>query len=65
MEIAEKVGLQISFVKTEFMINHKSAPKYVNTKYCKIKKVHEFKYLREVIQEAGLIHLQMEYIAER
>lgn len=53
-EIAEKVGLQISFEKTEYMANLKHAPKFLNTKYGKIKRVHQFKYLGEIIQESGL-----------
>ena len=53
-EIAGKVGLQISFEKTEYMTNMKSAPKSLNTKYGKIKRVHQFKYLGEIIQESGL-----------
>ena len=36
------------------MSNVKSAPKYLNTKYGKIKRVHQFKYLGEIIQESGL-----------
>lgn len=53
-EVAEKVGLQISFEKTEYMSNVKSAPKSLNTKYGKIKRVHQFKYLGEIIHESGL-----------
>lgn len=53
-EIADKVGLQISFEKTEFMTCLKTAPKFLNTKYGKIRRVSQFKYLGEIIQESGL-----------
>ena len=53
-EIAEKVGLQVSFEKTEYMTCLKTAPKYMNTKYGKIKRVSQFKYLGEIIQDTGL-----------
>ena len=53
-ETAEKVGLQISFEKTEYMTCLKTAPKYMNTKYGRIKRVSQFKYLGEIIQESGL-----------
>ena len=36
------------------MTCHKSAPKFMNTKYGKIKRVSHFKYLGEIIQESGL-----------
>lgn len=53
-EVAEKVGLQISFEKTEYMTCNKQAPKFLNTKYGEIRRVSQFKYLGEIIQENGL-----------
>lgn len=53
-ETAQKVGLQISFEKTEYMSNQREAPKCLNTKYGKINRVHKFKYLGEIIQPNGL-----------
>ena len=49
-ESAEKTGLQISFQKSKFMTNIKSAPKRIKTKYCRILRIDSFKYLGEVIE---------------
>lgn len=50
-EIAEKVGLQISFTKTMFISNIKTAPKKMKTKYGDIQKTDKFKYLGELIEQ--------------
>lgn len=52
--MAEKFGLLFSFEKTEYMLNQKDAPEKIITKYGDIERVHEFKYLGEVIQSNGL-----------
>lgn len=49
-ETAEKAGLQISFEKTEYITNVKSAPKQLRTDYSKINKVEKFKYLGEIVK---------------
>jgi Reverse transcriptase (RNA-dependent DNA polymerase) len=51
-ECADRVGLQISFQKTEFFCT-KLNIKFLNTKYGKIKKVKHFKYLGEVLEPTG------------
>lgn len=53
-ESAAKVGLQISFDKTQYISNQKIAPKSIVTKYGKINRVHKFKYLGEIILANGL-----------
>lgn len=53
-EIAEKVGLQISFEKTKYMTCDKSGTPFLKTKYGKIQRVSHFKYLGETIMENGL-----------
>lgn len=53
-EIAENIGLQISFEKTKYITCNKQAPKCMETKYGKIKRVSQFKYLGEIIQENGI-----------
>ena len=50
-ESAEKTGLQISFEKTKFMTNIKTAPKRIKTKYGQILRTDSFKYLGEVIEQ--------------
>ena len=50
-ESAEKTGLQISFEKTKFMTNIKTAPKRIKTKYGQILRTDSFKCLGEVIQQ--------------
>lgn len=51
-ECARKVGLQISYEKTEFMCT-KMSIKNLNTKYGKIHRVQQFKYLGEIIEPTG------------
>lgn len=58
-ECAEKVGLQISFEKTEFFATQTTI-NILNTKYGKINRVKHFKYLGEVIQPTGLEKLSQE-----
>ena len=53
-ESVEEVGFQISFEKTEYMTCNKQAPKLMETKYGKVKRVPQFKYLGETIQENGM-----------
>lgn len=52
-ECAEKVGLQISFGKTEFICSKLDIPK-LKTNYGEINRVKHFKYLGEVIEPTGL-----------
>ena len=52
-ECAEKVGLQISFTKTEFMTTKHIRAQSLVTKYGTIKKVDHFKYLGEIIEPTG------------
>ena len=51
-ECAQKVGLQISYEKTEFMCT-KLNIQNLNTKYGKINRVNQFKYLGEIIEPSG------------
>ena len=53
-ETAQRVGLQISFEKTEYITCNKEAPSYMKTKFGKIRRVPHFKYLGEIIQENGI-----------
>lgn len=46
---ADKAGLQISFEKTKYMTNIKSAPHHLRTKHGKIERVDSFKYLGEIV----------------
>lgn len=52
-ECAEKVGLQISFSKTEFMTTKHIKIQKLVTKYGTINKVNYFKYLGEIIEPTG------------
>lgn len=52
-ECSEKVGLQISFSKTEFMATKHIETQNLITKYGTINKVHYFKYLGEIIEPTG------------
>lgn len=51
-ECAGKVGLQISFQKTEFFAT-KLDTQILNTKYGKINRVTHFKYLGEILEPTG------------
>lgn len=51
-ECADKVGLQISFQKTEFFCT-KFNIHSLNTKYGKINRVKHFKYLGEILEPTG------------
>lgn len=52
-ECAGKVGLQISFVKTEFMATKHTKTQNLITKYGTINRVNHFKYLGEIIEPTG------------
>lgn len=51
-ENAEKIGLQISFEKTEFIATKTNETK-LNTKYGEINRVDYFRYLGEIIEPTG------------
>lgn len=53
-ETATKAGLHISFEKTEYMTDWKETPKYMETKFGRIKKATKFKYLGEIVQPNAL-----------
>ena len=47
---AEKAGLKISFDKTKYITNIRTAPRYLKTEHGKIERVDSFKYLGEIVQ---------------
>jgi Reverse transcriptase (RNA-dependent DNA polymerase). len=60
-EIAERVGLQISFTKTEMMSTNKDfRRRTVKTKYGRIKTTKQFKYLGETISNNGVDKMAIE-----
>lgn len=53
-EIAEKTGLQISYAKTQYMERLPSDNSDIVTRFGKVSRVPNFKYLGEIIQPSGL-----------